>query len=177
MGISMRKLFLDKEDMDCSAIIEEEEEKDLTIQTMEEGDVLKNWTTAPSRARRLNPAKCAFEVPAGKFLGFITSRRSIELDPLKIKAIHDFPPPKNKKDVMRFLGRLNYISRYIAKSTVICEPIFKMLRKDIATSWTEECEKAFNKIKEYLSKLPVLSRQNQEDPLLLYLSVLDGAFG
>lgn len=38
----MRKLFLDKEDMDCSAILEEEEEEGLTIHTVGEGVVLKN---------------------------------------------------------------------------------------------------------------------------------------
>ncbi|XP_070057277.1 uncharacterized protein [Nicotiana tomentosiformis] len=52
-----------------------------------------------------------------------------------------------------------------------------MLRKDVATSWTEECQKAFNKIKEYLSKLPVLVPLELGRPLLLYLSMLDGAFG
>jgi len=88
---------------------------------------------------KLNPAKCAFGVPAGKLLGFIVSRRGIELDPSKIKAIQDLPPPENKKDVMSFLGRLNYIIHFIAQSTVICKPIFKMLKKDVATSWTEEC--------------------------------------
>ena len=36
---------------------------------------------------KLNPAKCAFGIPAGKLLGFIVSRRGIELDPSKIKAI------------------------------------------------------------------------------------------
>ena len=36
---------------------------------------------------KLNPAKCAFGVPFGKILGFIVSRRGIELDPSKIKAI------------------------------------------------------------------------------------------
>ncbi|XP_070017117.1 uncharacterized protein [Nicotiana sylvestris] len=36
---------------------------------------------------KLNPAKCAFGVPAGKLLGFIVSRRGIELDPSKIKSI------------------------------------------------------------------------------------------
>ncbi|XP_070015533.1 uncharacterized mitochondrial protein AtMg00860-like [Nicotiana sylvestris] len=93
---------------------------------------------------KLNPAKCAFGVPARKLLGFIVSRLGIDLDPSKVKAIQDFPPPKRKKDVMSFLGRLNYISRFIAQSTVICEPIFKMLKKDAATKWTEEYEKAFN---------------------------------
>ncbi|XP_070005053.1 uncharacterized protein [Nicotiana sylvestris] len=52
---------------------------------------------------------------------------------------------------MSFQGHLNYISRFKAQSKVICEPIFKMLRKDAETSWTEDCQKAFDKIKEYLS--------------------------
>ncbi|XP_070024977.1 uncharacterized protein [Nicotiana sylvestris] len=99
----------------------------------------------------LNPAKCAFGFPTGKLLGFIVSRQGIELDPSKIKAIQEFPPPKNEKDVMIFLGRLNYISQFIAQSTVICEPIFKMLKKDAATKWTDDCQKAFDRIKEYLS--------------------------
>jgi len=82
---------------------------------------------------KLNPAKCAFGVTAGKLLGFIVSRRGIELDPSNVKAIQDFPPPKNKKDVFSFLGRLNYISLFIAQSIVICKPIFRILRKDAAT--------------------------------------------
>ncbi|XP_070057320.1 uncharacterized protein [Nicotiana tomentosiformis] len=114
---------------------------------------------------KLNPANCAFGVPA-----------EIELDPSKVKAIQDLPPLKKKKDVMSFLGRLNYISRFITQSTVICEPIFKILRKDVAISWTEEYQKAFDKIKEYLSKPPVLVPPEPERPLLFYLSVLDGDF-
>ncbi|XP_070034500.1 uncharacterized protein [Nicotiana tomentosiformis] len=52
-----------------------------------------------------------------------------------------------------------------------------MLRKDVVMSWTEECQKAFDKIKEYLSKPPVLVLPEPRRPLLLYLSVLDGSFG
>ncbi|XP_070036175.1 uncharacterized protein [Nicotiana tomentosiformis] len=52
-----------------------------------------------------------------------------------------------------------------------------MLKKDAATSWTEECQKAFDKIKEYLSKPPILVRPEPGRPLLLYFSVQDGAFG
>ncbi|XP_070040090.1 uncharacterized protein [Nicotiana tomentosiformis] len=49
---------------------------------------------------KLNPAKCAFGVLAGKLLGFIVSHRGIELDPSKVKAIQGLPPPKNKKEVL-----------------------------------------------------------------------------
>ncbi|XP_070013300.1 uncharacterized protein [Nicotiana sylvestris] len=52
-----------------------------------------------------------------------------------------------------------------------------MLRKDAETSWIEDCQKAFDKIKEYLSRPPVLVPPEPGLPLLLYLSVLDGAFG
>ena len=81
---------------------------------------------------KLNSAKCAFGVPFGKLLGFIVSRRGIELVPSKIKAIRDLPSLKNKIEVMSPLGRLNYISRFIAQLTTTCEPIFKLLKKDAA---------------------------------------------
>ena len=42
---------------------------------------------------RLNPAKCAFEVVAGKFLGFMVQERDIEANPEKIKAIIDLESP------------------------------------------------------------------------------------
>ncbi|XP_070013206.1 uncharacterized protein [Nicotiana sylvestris] len=52
-----------------------------------------------------------------------------------------------------------------------------MMKKDAATSWTREFQKAFDKIKEYLSKPPILVQPEPGRPLLLYLSVLDGDFG
>ena len=48
---------------------------------------------------KLNPAKCAFGVSVGKFLGFIVNNRGIEANPDKIKAVLDMPPPLNIKEV------------------------------------------------------------------------------
>nr|XP_033513401.1 uncharacterized protein LOC117278087 [Nicotiana tomentosiformis] len=45
---------------------------------------------------KLNPVKYAFIFPIGKVLGFIISRKGIELDPSKIKDIQDLPPPKKR---------------------------------------------------------------------------------
>ncbi|XP_060179912.1 uncharacterized protein LOC132609777 [Lycium barbarum] len=154
---------------------------DIIIKSRKSSDHLTDLRKFFDRLRRynlkLNPAKCAFGVPAGKLLGFIVSRRGIELDPSKIKTIQELPAPKSRKDVMSFLGRLNYISRFIAQSTVICEPIIKLLRKDAPTTWTEDCQRAFDKIKEYLSSPPVLVPPEAGRPLLLYLSVSENAFG
>ena len=73
---------------------------------------------------RLNPKKGTFGVTSRKLLGYMVSERSIEADPDKIRAILDMPVPRIEREIRGFLGRLQYISRFIARLTDICEPIF-----------------------------------------------------
>nr|XP_027095990.1 uncharacterized protein LOC113715885 [Coffea arabica] len=126
---------------------------------------------------KLNPAKCAFGAPARKLLGFIVSKKGIEIDPAKIKAIRDMPVPKMQKDVKSFLGRINFIGRFIAQLIATCEPLFKLLKKNVPLHWNEECQHAFDKIKDYLLHPPILVPPKPGRPLIMYLSVLDGAVG
>ncbi|KAJ9693906.1 hypothetical protein PVL29_009734 [Vitis rotundifolia] len=126
---------------------------------------------------RLNPKKCTFGVTSGKLLGHMVSERGIEVDPDKIKAILDMPTPSTEKEIRGFLGRLQYISRFIARLTDICEPIFRFLRKNQPTVWNDDCQLAFEKIKEYLLSPPILVPPTPGRPLLLYLSVSDMALG
>jgi hypothetical protein len=88
---------------------------------------------------KLNPAKCSFGVKTRKLLGFIVSGRGIEVDPHKAKAIQEMPAPKTEKEVRSFLGRLNYIARFISQLTVTCEPIFRLLRKKNPGVWDNDC--------------------------------------
>ena len=88
---------------------------------------------------RLNPQKCTFGVTTGKLLGFLVRDRGIEVDPSKIKAILEMPPPKSEKEIRGFYGRLQYISQFIAKLTSTCGPIFKLLRKNEPYTWIDEC--------------------------------------
>ena len=126
---------------------------------------------------RLNPKKCSFGVTSGKLLGHIVSERGIEVDPEKTKAILDMPAPRTEKDIRGFFGRLQYISRFIARLTDICEPIFRLLRKNQPTVWNDDGQCAFEKIKECLLSPPVLVPPTPGRPLLLYLSVSDIALG
>ena len=126
---------------------------------------------------KLNPKKCTFRVTYGKLFGHIVSERGIEVDLKKIKAILDMPAPRNEKDIRGFLGRQQYISRFIARLLDICEPIFRLLRKNQPTVWNNDCQRAFEKIKECLLFSPNFSASHTGRPLLLYLSVLDIALG
>ena len=68
----------------------------------------------------LNPAKCAFGVSAGKFLGFIVNHRGIEANPDKIKALLDMPSPTGIKQVQRLTGRIAALSRFVSRASDKC---------------------------------------------------------
>ena len=72
----------------------------------------------------LNPKKCTFGVTYIKLLAFMVSQRGIEVDLEKIKAIVEMKPLRTKKEFQGFLGRIQYINRFIAQLPMICEPIF-----------------------------------------------------
>jgi hypothetical protein len=84
-------------------------------------------------------------VKSGKLLEFVVSDKGIKVDPNKVKVIQSMPPPKTEKDVIRFLGRLNYIARYISQLTTTCDPIFDLLRKKNLGIWNKSAKKLSRK--------------------------------
>ncbi|XP_026448539.1 uncharacterized protein LOC113348860 [Papaver somniferum] len=126
---------------------------------------------------KLNPNKCLFGAKSGKLIGFVVSNRGIKCDPLKAKAIIEMSPPRTEKEIRGFLGRLEYISRFINQLTPICEPIFKLLTKNVPTVWNHECQEAFEKIQKYLTSPPVLVSPTPGISFILYLSVTETSMG
>ena len=118
-----------------------------------------------------------FGVTSGKLLGFVGSQKGIEVDPEKVKAIVDMPPLQTQKEVRGFLGRLNYISRSISHLTPTCELIFKLLKKNRHVEWDEDCDQAFQKVKECLLNPPVMVSPTSKTPLILYLTVFENLVG
>src|SRR5450432_3937423 len=104
---------------------------DMIVKSCKQQEHLVNLQKVFERLRKyqlkLNPAKCTFGVTSGKLLGFIVSRRGIEIDPAKIKAITNMPPPRGEREVRSFLGKLNFISRFISQMDDVCEPVFKLI--------------------------------------------------
>ena len=64
---------------------------------------------------QLNTSKRSFRVSSGKFLGFMITHYSIEINPDQIKAINDLNPPRNPKEVQRLTGMTEALSRFILR--------------------------------------------------------------
>ena len=112
------------------------------VQLSEVFQILRNYNM------KLNPAKCAFGVSVGKFLGFIVNRRGFEAIPDKIKAVLNMPSPSGIKEVQCLTGRIATLTRFISRASDKCQPFFQVLKK--AFQWDMKCEEAFSALKTYL---------------------------
>ena len=78
-------------------------------------------------------------------------------------------PPRTVKEVQSLNGKIVALSRFVSKAMDKCLPFFRTLRKSF--EWTDECQKAFEDLKKYLSSLPLLSPSKPEEELYLYLAI------
>nr|MCH9869417.1 reverse transcriptase-like protein [Serratia marcescens] len=103
--------------------------------------------------------------------------RGIEIDPSKIKAITEMPPPTNLRQLRALQGKLAYIRRFIANLSRKCQPFSHLMKKNTPFIWDEKCQKAFDNIKQYLANPPVLAAPITGKPLILYTAVTEESLG
>ena len=146
---------------------------DMLVKSLDKGshldDLQETFETLKRYKMKLNPSKCAFGVSSGKFLRFMVSQRGIKANSDKIQAILNMEPPKNIKEVQSLTGRVATLNMFVSKAPEKCLPFFKVLKK--AFKWTDECQKAFQDLKDYLTTAPLLSPSVLGEELYLYLVV------
>ena len=119
-------------------------------------DLEELFVTISKYRLKLNPEKCVFGVEAGKFLGFMLTERGIEANPDKCAAIIAMRSPTPVKEVQQLTGRMAALSRFVSAGGEKGHPYFQFLKRNSRFAWTDECEAAFIKLKEYLATPPVL---------------------
>ncbi|UYV61524.1 hypothetical protein LAZ67_1005160 [Cordylochernes scorpioides] len=77
----------------------------------------------------LKPSKCEFGRRKVEFLGYVISTGGLKPGPRKIKAIEEFPEPKNVHDIRRFLGLTNFFKRFVKDFARKAEPLSRLQKK------------------------------------------------
>ena len=119
----------------------------------------------------LNASKCSFGMGLGKFLGYMVMHRGIEVNPDQIKAIDDLKPPRNAKEVQKLTGMIATLNRFISRSADRCRPFYLLINKWKGFEWSEDCTATFQQLKEYLSRLPIMSNPTADEVLYAYIAV------
>ncbi|GKD34359.1 ribonuclease H-like domain-containing protein, partial [Tanacetum coccineum] len=105
----------------------------------------------------LNWEKCHFMVKEEIVLGHKVSSAGLEVDKAKIDVISKLPPPTNIKGVRSFLGHAGFYRCFIKDFLKIARPLTKLLEKDTPFEFDDECQEAFELLKEKLTCAPVIS--------------------
>ena len=108
----------------------------------------------------VNLCKCEFGKATVTFLGHVVGQGNVKPVVAKVKAICEFPVPKGKKQLMRFLGMAGYYRKFCPNFSTIAEPLTRLLSKRVKFTWSPECEIAFQKLKAILESSPVLVAPN-----------------
>jgi hypothetical protein len=78
------------------------------------------------------------------------------VDPEKVKAIMEWPVPKNAHEVRSFMGLAGYYRRFVEGFSKIAKPITTLQHKGVRYEWTKECDSAFIELKRLLTSAPIL---------------------
>ena len=106
---------------------------------------------------KFNPKKVKLRVPEVSYVGHLFSAEGLKPDPEKIRAINDMPPPVDKEGVLRILGTVNYLDKFIEHKADIQEPISQLTQKDAAFVWEKPQQEAFNHLKSVITSAPALA--------------------
>ena len=116
----------------------------------------------------LNPKKSLFGLEEGKILGHIISKDGIRIDPTRIEAILQIPHPRNIKEIQAFIGKINFLRRFISSLAELIRLLTNMLRKDSSIKWIVEAKQSFEDIKMALTRTPVLTSPQFDRDFIIF---------
>ena len=126
---------------------------------------------------KLNPKKCALFRTKVTYLGYVLSEKGISADPVEVKAVKNWPQPRNIHNVRSFIGLCTYYCRFVPGFSSLAEPLHLLTEKNAVFQWTEQCNKAFQTLKELLTQAPILAYPDFEKPFILDTDASDVAIG
>ena len=104
----------------------------------------------------VNLAKTEFCHATVTFLGHLVGQGQVKPLEAKVNAISEFPVPKCKRQLMRFLGMAGYYRKFCKNFSGTAEPLTNLLKKSTKFKWNDKCQDAFDRLKAILKSTPVL---------------------
>lgn len=114
---------------------------------------------------KLNRSKLVLCRPSVRFFGHVLTDKGLQADESKISVIKNYPAPANRKDLMRFVGMVNYLSRFIPNLSANLHTLRKLISEKVQWTWSSVEQKEFDKIKTMVSDVKTLQYYDMKQPL------------
>lgn len=144
---------------------------DLIISGASEEEHDRNLHRVLVRARecniRFNAEKIQFRQRTVQFLGFEISESGIKPQTKHVRAISEMPAPKDRNGVLRFLGMVRYLSRFVPHLAENTENLRGLTKKHSSFYWTAAHEAEFSKLKDLIASATCLKYYDASQPLYI----------
>ena len=144
---------------------------DIIVYGRDFDEVIKNLSAVFERllsaGLKLKPRKCKLFAREVEYLGHIVSEKGISTDPNKIEAVKTWSEPTNVTELRSYVGFCSYYRRYIENFAEIAKPLHKLTQKGKAFVWSDDCQQAFDKLKNKLITAPVLAHPDFTQSFIL----------
>jgi hypothetical protein len=111
--------------------------------------------------------KCKFEKTKIEYLSIIISHNKVEMDPVKITGVADWPTPSNKKEIQFYVSFVNFYQCFIPDFSHHAHTLFDLTMKDVRFIWGLPQKDSFMKLKELVTSAPVLVLPDDDLPFRL----------
>ena len=125
----------------------------------------------------MNLAKTEFCHATVTFLGHLVGQGQVKPFEAKVSAISEFPVPKCKRQLMRFLGMAGYCRKFCKNFSGIAEPLTNLLKKSTRFKWNDKCQDEFDRLKAILKSAPVLLAPDFDKCFKLAVDAIDVGIG
>lgn len=126
---------------------------------------------------KLKKSKCQFGQEKIKFLGYEITQGHYSPSNTNIETIKKLIPPKNVKELQRFLGSINVYHKFIKDYAKLRLPLNKLLKRDTPWNWSPACQNAYEKLKSCLISKPILKLYNAQYPCHVFCDASQEAIG
>ncbi|MBW0519734.1 hypothetical protein O181_059449 [Austropuccinia psidii MF-1] len=104
-----------------------------------------------------------------KALGHIVSGSSWGIENNKVEAVLPNPIPRNKKEMMSFLGFASYYRKHLNDFSILAKSLYKICDQQTVFEMKQRRIKAYEKIRRALPEAPLLLMPNWNIPFKLYI--------
>ncbi|KAK3518382.1 hypothetical protein QTP86_003579, partial [Hemibagrus guttatus] len=122
--------------------------------------------------------KCKFHRSTVTFLGYVVSRRGVEMDVVKVQAVTDWPAPTTVRELQRFLGFANFYRLFIRSYSSVAGPLTSLLRgKPKRLAWTDQARTAYQQLKDCFTTAPILRHPDPDLPFVVEVDTSSSGLG
>lgn len=140
---------------------------------------------------KLKLKKCHFFQHEVKYLGHIVSAAGVATDPDKISVVTKWQRPTTVRELQSFLGFASYYRRFVEGFSKMAAPLHGLIAETLggkhksrthgkcllSEKWNEQCEQAFQLLKQRLVSAPVLGYADFAKPFILEIDASHAGLG